>query len=56
MEMCKQDFIFSTLVSDSTDVKEFIIEFYHENAAESSPIKVTKNFDELIDFLNELEN
>lgn len=55
METCKQDFIFSTLVSDSTDVNEFIIEFY-ENAADESPIKITKNFDELLDFLNELEN
>jgi hypothetical protein len=56
MPSTKQEYTFSTVVSDSTDANEFIIEFYPDNAAEGSPFKITKNFDELIDFLNELEN
>lgn len=56
MPSTKLEYIFSTVVSDSTDVNEFIVEFYPENDAEGSPFKITKNFDELIDFLNELEN
>ncbi len=54
MQKVRQDFIFSTVVSDSDEVNEFVVEFYSEEM-EGSPAKITRNFDELIDFLNEME-
>ncbi|MDQ6598279.1 hypothetical protein [Bacillus salipaludis] len=57
MQSVKELISFSTTISESTDPNEFLIQF---SSCESfnereKPIKLTKNFDELIDFLEELE-
>ncbi|WP_413299328.1 hypothetical protein AA0X95_15535 [Bacillus sp. 1P10SD] len=57
MQIVKQELKFSTVVSDSTNVNDFIVEFMNLEETEGlSPIKVTKNFDELLQFLDELED
>ncbi|WHX98280.1 hypothetical protein [Neobacillus sp. DY30] len=53
----KQTLLFSTDVTTNDD-EEFVIEFYQclmDDLPEKFPYKVTKNFDELIDFFEELE-
>lgn len=56
MQIVKQELIFSTVVSDSADVNDFIVEFMNpEEGTDCSPIKVTRNFEELLQFLDELE-
>ncbi|MED1471192.1 MULTISPECIES: hypothetical protein [Bacillus] len=57
MQSVKELIIFSTTISESTDPNEFLIQFSScESCNEhEKPIKLTKNFDELIDFLEELE-
>ncbi|MDR7001714.1 hypothetical protein [Neobacillus niacini] len=57
MPSVKEMITFSTMVSESTDPNQFLIQF---SSCESSydhetPIQQTKNFDELIDFLEQLE-
>jgi len=54
MQKVRREVQFSSEVSESTDVNEFIIEFYCEDQDQSSPI-VTRNFDELIDLFDELD-
>ena len=54
MQKVKRVVQFSSEVSESTDVNEFIIEFYCVDQNPNSPI-ITHNFDELIDFFNELD-
>lgn len=52
-----QTYIFSTDVSPA-DYQEFTVEFYqslHDDLPEKFPYKVTKNFDELIDFFEEMD-
>ncbi|MGG3560742.1 hypothetical protein ABES03_03855 [Neobacillus rhizosphaerae] len=57
MQIVKQELIFSTVVSDSTDVNDFIVEFMSpEETTGLSLIKVTRNFDELLQFLDDLED
>ncbi|MEH7436781.1 hypothetical protein V7182_04745 [Neobacillus drentensis] len=57
MQIVKQELIFSTVVSESTDVNDFIVEFMRpEETTGLSPIKVTRNFDELLQFLDDLED
>lgn len=54
----KQELRFSTTVSDTTPENEFIVEFFtgeETNGTEGCLIKITHNFDELLDFLDELE-
>ncbi|MDQ0971001.1 hypothetical protein QFZ31_000879 [Neobacillus niacini] len=49
--------LFSTDVTDGKD-QEFVVEFYQcliDDLPEKFPYKVTKNFDELIDFFEEME-
>ncbi|WML60592.1 hypothetical protein [Neobacillus sp. PS2-9] len=56
MQIVKQELIFSTVVSESTDVNDFIVEFMNpEEGTDCSPIKVTRNFEELLQFLGVLE-
>jgi hypothetical protein len=55
MQKVEHEYIFSTAVSDSTDVNEFVIEFYSGNESEEPPIRVTRNFNELIEFLEEMD-
>ncbi|NRD79609.1 hypothetical protein HPT25_19800 [Bacillus sp. BRMEA1] len=55
MQKIGHEYIFSTELTKSTDINEFIIEFYCENESEESPVKVTRNFDELLDFFEELD-
>lgn len=57
MESVKELITFSTTISENADPSEFLIQFSScESCNEhEKPIKVTKNFDELIDFLEELE-
>jgi hypothetical protein len=51
-----QTYMFSTDVKDGDE--EFVVEFYQclaDDVPEKFPYKVTKNFDELIDFFEEME-
>ncbi|MFB3163316.1 hypothetical protein ABLO26_18360 [Neobacillus sp. 179-J 1A1 HS] len=50
--------LFSTDVTDGND-QEFVVEFYQcliDDLPEKFPYKITKNFDELIDFFEEMES
>ncbi|MFB3167089.1 hypothetical protein P5G62_008190 [Neobacillus sp. 179-C4.2 HS] len=50
--------LFSTDVTDGND-QEFVVEFYQcliDDLPEKFPYKITKNFDELIDFFEEIES
>jgi hypothetical protein len=50
--------LFSTDVTDGND-QEFVVEFYQcliDDLPEKYPYKITKNFDELIDFFEEMES
>ena len=52
------DFVFSTSVTPSPSKEEFIVEFFPYTSDWSStgqPTKITRNFDELIGFFEELE-
>ncbi|MGG3470495.1 hypothetical protein ABES02_23800 [Neobacillus pocheonensis] len=51
MQKIKQDYLFSTVVSDSTDVNEFIVEFSPSEPSDTEQKKVTRDFDELLEFL-----
>lgn len=55
MQKVDQAYMFSTAVSDSKDRNEFVIEFYSGNGSEESPIRVMRNFEELIDFLETMD-
>ncbi|MGG1397086.1 hypothetical protein ABE288_04560 [Bacillus salipaludis] len=57
MQSVKELISFSTTISESTDPNEFLIQFSSCDSYDDheKPIKLTKNFDELIDFLEELE-
>ncbi|GHH99101.1 hypothetical protein [Neobacillus kokaensis] len=54
MKAISQDYLFSTFVNDCNDPNEFIIEFVLCDAVGKTAVKVTNNFDELIEFLEEL--
>ncbi|MFC4798925.1 hypothetical protein ACFPA1_05995 [Neobacillus sp. GCM10023253] len=56
MKKTAQDYIYNSVVSDSNDVNEFIIEFLSGETSEGSPVKVTRNFEELIQFFEEIED
>ncbi|MEH7335976.1 hypothetical protein V7161_25440 [Neobacillus drentensis] len=55
MQKVKKDYHFSTVVSDSNDENEFIVEFSPSQPADTTQPKVTKDFDELIEFLLEID-
>lgn len=56
IEKKNDEYIFSTSVSNQTKQDEFIIEFYPKNKTPiDNGIKMTRNFEELIDFLEQLE-
>lgn len=55
----EQDYIFSTIVSEKTQENDFVIEFFSCEISEQNvfqPIKITHNFDELIDFFEAMED
>lgn len=57
MSDLNQTYVFSTDVSTAPD-QEFVVEFYQclmNDQKEPVPYKVTKNFDELIDFFEQIE-
>jgi len=56
MQSLKASYHFSTTISDSTDANEFIIEFSSDDQEKSNPVKITKNFDELLDFLEQIDD
>ncbi|RHW42150.1 hypothetical protein D1B31_05805 [Neobacillus notoginsengisoli] len=52
------DFVFSTSVTPNPSKEEFIVEFYPctpDLECNGKPIKITRNFEELIDFIEEME-
>jgi len=52
-----QTYLFSTDISTVAD-QEFVVEFYQclmDDVPEKFPYKVTKNFDELIDFFEQMD-
>jgi hypothetical protein len=52
-----QTYMFSTDVSTPAD-QEFVVEFYQclvDDLPEKLPYKITKNFDELIDFFEQMD-
>ncbi|WP_059170652.1 hypothetical protein [Bacillus sp. FJAT-27445] len=54
----KFDFVFSSSVTPTPSKEEFIIEFYPYTPDWSymgKPIKITKNFEELIGFFEEMD-
>lgn len=55
MQKIEQDYLFSTVVSDSTDVNEFIVEFSPSETSETEQKKVTRDFDELLEFLIDMD-
>jgi hypothetical protein len=57
MSDVNQTYIFSTDVT-AEETHEFVVEFYQclmDDLPERFPYKVTKNFDELIDFFEQME-
>ncbi|MDZ5472736.1 hypothetical protein SM124_13465 [Bacillus sp. 31A1R] len=53
-----KQYIFSSSVSETNKENEFTVEFFQctpEMNQEDNPYKVTNNFDELLNFLEELE-
>ncbi|NWQ43784.1 hypothetical protein MLOOGBEN_24085 [Bacillus sp. EB106-08-02-XG196] len=57
MSDLNQTYMFSTDVSDAA-YQEFVVEFYQclmDDLPEKFPYKVTRNFDELIDFFEEMD-
>jgi hypothetical protein len=53
-----QIYYFSTTVSEDHEKEDFIVEFFTnqpDHSSEDLPIKITKTFDELIDFLEQLD-
>lgn len=57
MTNVNQTYLFSTDVTDD-DTHEFVVEFYQclmDDLPEKFPYKVTKTFDELIDFFEEMD-
>lgn len=58
MYTSNETFIFSTNVTEATTENEFIVEIFHylsDTLQESTPIKVTNTFDEIIDFFEQLD-
>ncbi|OCA90699.1 hypothetical protein A8F94_02135 [Bacillus sp. FJAT-27225] len=53
----KGEIIFSTIVLPTSPKEEFIVEFFNTSKLENSPapVKVTRNFEELIRFFENLE-
>ncbi|MEH7010909.1 hypothetical protein V7087_08810 [Neobacillus niacini] len=57
MSDLNQTYMFSTEVAAAAD-QEFVVEFYQcliDDLPEKFPYKVTKNFDELIDFFEQMD-
>lgn len=59
MVSLQKEYIFSTIVSEKNQEDDFVVEFFSCKTSkrnECQPIKVTHNFDELIDFFEELDD
>jgi hypothetical protein len=57
-EKANQEYYFTTTVSEYLEKDDFVVEFYTNPPNPSSsdvPFKVTKNFDELIAFIEKLD-
>jgi hypothetical protein len=57
-ENTNQIYYFTTTVSEKHEKEDFMVEFFTnqpDESSEDSPIKITKNFDELIDFFEQLD-
>jgi hypothetical protein len=57
-ENTNQIYYFTTTVSEEHEQDDFIIEFFTnqpDDSSEDLPFKITKTFDELIDFLEQLD-
>jgi hypothetical protein len=57
-EKINQEYFFTTTVSDELEKGDFIVEFFTNPpnpSSEEMPIKITKNFDDLIDFFEQLD-
>ncbi|MCM3567725.1 hypothetical protein [Neobacillus mesonae] len=52
MQSIPQEYIFSTYVTSNANPNEFFVEFFLDEPGGNLPIKVTRNFDELMDFLD----
>ena len=58
MQGHSQAYIYSTIVSESTQKDDFIVEFslFTSDGETLDPsVKITKDFDELLDFLAEID-
>lgn len=56
MEISKQTYVYSSCVSDDCQENDFLVEFFpYETDGLSKPAAVTKNFDELLDFLEQYD-
>nr|WP_263326680.1 hypothetical protein [Neobacillus sp. Marseille-Q6967] len=52
-----QTYFFSTCVSDIVSENDFVLEFFENvEQQDTTPWKITKTFDELIDFLEQIED
>jgi hypothetical protein len=57
-ENTNQIYYFTTTVSEEHEKEDFMVEFFTNQPDQSSedlPIKITKTFDELIDFFEQLD-
>jgi hypothetical protein len=57
-EKVKESFIFTTSTSSSTSTDEFVVELFDntpDQCCEGTPKKVIRNFEELIDFLEQFD-
>jgi hypothetical protein len=57
-EKTNEAYFFTTTVSNELKKEDFIVEFFTYPPSASSddmPIKITKNFDELLDFIEQLD-
>ncbi|MFP7298094.1 hypothetical protein [Neobacillus niacini] len=53
-----QSYMFTTEVSSTPADQEFVVKFYQclvDDLPEKFPCKITKNFDELIDFFEKMD-
>jgi hypothetical protein len=57
MESSKHDYLYTSVVSDDCKENDFFVEFfsYETDGLLSNPAAVTKNFDELLEFLEQFE-
>lgn len=54
----EQEYFFTTTVSEEFEKEDFLVEFFIDSPnplTEEMPIKITRDFDELIDFFEQLD-